>query len=101
MGFTEAEIMVHALESITASTYTVANVNAAIKAVAGYNTGMLCQLWTYGNYPLHIPNNEDYTVTPDNGKMVTAQGCTLISAVDPQVAAYRSAAGTAAMAPTS
>jgi hypothetical protein len=41
----------------------------------------------------------DYTVTPDNGKMVTAQGCTLISNVDPQIAAYRSAAGTAAMAP--
>jgi branched-chain amino acid transport system substrate-binding protein len=100
MGFTEAEIMVHALESITGSTYTVANVNAAIKAVADYNTGMLCQLWTYGPYPMHIPNNMDSTVTPDNGKMVTAQGCTLISSVDPQVAAYRSAAGTATMAPT-
>jgi branched-chain amino acid transport system substrate-binding protein len=101
MGFTEAEIMVHALESITASTYTVADVNAAIKAVADYNTGMLCQLWSYGSYPTHIPNNMDDTVTPDNGKMVTAQGCTLISAVDPQIAAYRSVAGTAAMAPTS
>ncbi len=101
MGFTEAEIMVHALESITASTYTVADVNAAIKAVADYNTGMLCQLWSYGSYPTHIPNNMDDTVTPDNGKMVTAQGCTLISAVDPQIAAYRSAAGTAAVAPAS
>ena len=34
---------------------------------------MLCQPWVYGDYPLHIPNNADYTVTPDNGKMVTAQ----------------------------
>jgi branched-chain amino acid transport system substrate-binding protein len=101
MGFTEAEIMVHALESISASTYTVANVNAAIKAISGFNTGMLCQLWTYGNYATHIPNNMDSTVTPDNGKMVTAQGCTLISSVDPQIASYRAAAGTAAMAPTS
>jgi branched-chain amino acid transport system substrate-binding protein len=101
MGFTEAEIVVHALESITGSTYTVANVNAAIKAVSDYNTGMLCQLWSYGSYPTHIPNNMDSTVTPDNGKMVTAQGCTLISNVDPQIAAYRSSAGTAAMAPTS
>ncbi len=32
--------------------------------------------WTYGKVALHIPNNTDYTVTPDNGKMVTAQGCT-------------------------
>jgi branched-chain amino acid transport system substrate-binding protein len=101
MGFTEAEIVVHALESISSSTYTVADVNAAIKAVSNYNTGMLCQLWTYGSYATHIPNNMDSTVTPDNGKMVTAQGCTLISSVDPQVAAYRSSAGTAQMAPAS
>src|SRR6266568_1209262 len=65
MGFTEAEIAVHALESVT------------------------------GGYTLHSPNNADYTVTPDNGKMTTAQGCTQISAVDPQIAQYRSAAGTA------
>ena len=40
----------------------------------------------------------DYTVTPDNGKFVEATnggGCTLISANDPQIAAYRSVAGTA------
>jgi branched-chain amino acid transport system substrate-binding protein len=101
MGFTEAEILVHALESITSGSYTVASVNAAIKAVSDFNTGMLCQLWSYGDYSLHIPNNMDSTVTPDNGKMVTAQGCTLISNVDPQIAAYRSAAGTAANAPSS
>jgi branched-chain amino acid transport system substrate-binding protein len=98
MGFTEAEIAVHALEAITGP-YTVANVNAAFKAVTNYNTGMLCQLWTYGSYAMHIPNNEDYTVTPDNGKMVTAQGCNQISSVDPQVAAYRKLAGVAALAP--
>ena len=92
MGFAEAEIMVHALEAVTGP-YTVQSVNAAIKAVSGFNTGMLCQGWTYGTYPLHIPNNEDYTVTPNNGRMVTAQGCTQISSVDPQIAAYRAAAG--------
>ncbi len=93
MGFAEAEILVHALRSVTGA-YTVASVNAAVKAVSGFDTGMLCQPWTYGSYPMHIPNNEDYTVTPDNGKMVTAQGCTLISPVNPQIAAYRKAAGT-------
>ena len=50
MGFTEAEIAVHALESITSGSYTVASVNSAFKAVSGFNTGMLCQLWTYGSY---------------------------------------------------
>jgi branched-chain amino acid transport system substrate-binding protein len=98
MGFTEAEIAVHALETITGG-YTVASVNAAFKDVSNFNTGMLCQLWTYGSYPLHIPNNEDYTVTPDNGKMKTAAGCSPISGVDPQIAAYRKSAGTAALAP--
>ncbi len=98
MGFTEAEIIVHALRTIKGP-YTVQSVNAAIKAVSNFNTGMLCQLWTYGAYPLHIPNNADYTVTPNNGKMVIAQGCTQISSVDPQIAAYRKAAGVAPTAP--
>jgi len=93
MGFAEAEIMVHALESVTGA-YTVASVNAAIKNVSNFDTGMLCQGWTYGNFPMHIPNNVDYTTTPDNGQMVTAQGCTPISSADPQIAAYRKVAGT-------
>src|SRR5215469_808079 len=93
MGFAEAEIMVHALESVKGA-YTVASVNAAIKAVKDFDTGMLCRGWTYGSYPMHIPNNVDYTTTPDNGQMVTAQGCTAISSADPQIAAYRAAAGT-------
>jgi len=97
MGFTEAEIAVHALESVTGA-YTVTSVNTAFKAVQGFDTGMLCQLWTYGSYPMHIPNNSDYTVTPDNGKMAQAQGCTQISSVDPQIATYRQAAGTAQLA---
>jgi branched-chain amino acid transport system substrate-binding protein len=102
MGFTEAELMVKALESVKGS-YTVASVNAAVKALKDVNTGMLCQQWTYGSYSMHIANNEDYTVTPDNGKMVIAPngGCTLISAVDPQIAQYRSEAGTAPADPTS
>ena len=98
MGFVNAEIAVHALETIKGP-YTVASVNKAFKDVTNFPTGMNCQAFTYGNYSEHIPNNMDYTVTPDNGKMVQAQGCTLISAVDPQIAAYRKIAGTAPMAP--
>ncbi len=103
MGFTEAELGVDALRSITSGVYTVATVNAAIKALKNVDTGMLCQAWTYGDYSTHIANNEDYTVTPDNGKMVIAPngGCTLISAVDPNIASYRAEAGTAALDPTS
>ncbi len=92
MGFTIGEIATHALESIKGA-YTVKSVNAAFEGVKDFNTGMLCQPWTYGNYPLHIANNVDYTVTPKNGQMVIAQGCTAISADDPRIAQYRKAVG--------
>jgi branched-chain amino acid transport system substrate-binding protein len=100
MGFVDAEIATHALEGIKGA-YTIASVSAAIKGVTNFNTGMLCQAFTYGNYSEHIPNNEDYTVTADNGVMVPYKGCTLISNVDPQIAAYRAIAGTAPLAPAS
>ncbi len=41
---------------------------------------------------MHIPNHTDYTVTPDNGKMKTVEGCTNISSSDPQIAQYLKAA---------
>jgi branched-chain amino acid transport system substrate-binding protein len=98
MGFVQGEVMTHALESITSGTYTIATVSAALKGVTNFNTGLLCQAFTYGDYSEHIPNNMDYTVTPDNGKFVEAAdgGCTLIPNTDPQIAAYRAIAGTAA-----
>src|ERR1700759_1772230 len=71
---------------------TIQSVNAAIIGIKDQKTELLCQPWTYGKVALHIPNNADYTTTPDNGKMVTAQGCTEISSADPQIAQYRSAA---------
>jgi branched-chain amino acid transport system substrate-binding protein len=92
MGFTMGEIATHALESVKGP-YTVQSVNKAFEAVKGFDTGMLCDPWTYGNYSFHIANNVDYTVTPENGKMVIAQGCTPISAADPQIAAYRKLTG--------
>jgi branched-chain amino acid transport system substrate-binding protein len=92
MGFTIAEIATHALEGVTGP-YTMQSVNKAFEAVKNFDTGMLCEPWTYGTYAFHIANNVDYTVTPENGKMVIAQGCTPISAADPQIAAYRKLTG--------
>jgi len=92
MGFTMGEIATHALESVKGP-YTVASVNAAFQGVKDFDTGMLCKPWTFGSYPLHIANNTDYTVTPNNGKMVIKQGCTAISSVDPQIAEYHKVAG--------
>ncbi len=94
MGYLLAKFSVGALETVRPP-YTIANVNAAFKAIKDQKNEFQCQPWVYGSYPLHIPNNSDFTTTPDNGKMVTAQGCTPISNADPQIAAYRAAAGEA------
>jgi branched-chain amino acid transport system substrate-binding protein len=94
MGFLDAELAVKALQTVKGA-YTVKSVNDAFKAIKDYKTAMLCKPFTYGNYSEHIPNNTDYTVTPSasGGTMVVAQGCTDISAADPQIAGYRKIAG--------
>ncbi|MGH2890355.1 MAG: hypothetical protein ACRDNJ_12075, partial [Solirubrobacteraceae bacterium] len=103
-GFAIGEIAVKALDTIKGP-YTIASVNKAFHNVMSYDTGVHCQQWTFGNYPLHIANNMDYTVTPKNGQMVPATNvpalskCLLISAKDPQIAQYRKVAGTAPLAP--
>jgi branched-chain amino acid transport system substrate-binding protein len=91
-GWVEAKFAVQALETIKGA-YAIKSVNAAFKAIKDYKTAMLCQPWTFGDYAFHIPNNADYTTTPSNGQMVTAQGCTAISSADPQIAAYHKLAG--------
>jgi branched-chain amino acid transport system substrate-binding protein len=94
MGFVLAKFLVEALDKVTGP-YTMASVNKAIVGINHYTTEMLCQPWVYGKLALHIPNNVDYTTTPDNGKMITAQGCTAISSADPQIAQYHKAAAAA------
>jgi branched-chain amino acid transport system substrate-binding protein len=91
-GWVEAKFAQQALSAIKGA-YTIKSVNAAFKAIKNYKTAMLCTPWTYGNYAFHIPNNTDYTTTPTNGQMLTAQGCTAISSNDPQIAAYHKIAG--------
>jgi branched-chain amino acid transport system substrate-binding protein len=84
MGFLEAEIATSALLTIHGP-YTPKTVNAAFVAVKNFNTSLLCKPWYYLKLPVHLPNNTDRTVTPDNGKMVLKQGCEPISAVEPVV----------------
>lgn len=92
MGFVLAKYAVKALEGVKGP-YTMKSVNHAFKGIRNYHSDMQCRPWTYGDYAFHIPNNVDYTTTPDNGQMRTAQGCTPISSADPQIAGYRKIAG--------
>ena len=90
-GFLLAKFLVQALDTVKGP-YTIKSVNSAIVAIKDYKSEMLCQPWVYGKLSMHIPNNADYTVTPENGKMITVQGCTAISSADPQIAQYHSVA---------
>jgi branched-chain amino acid transport system substrate-binding protein len=94
MGYLLGKFSVGALQTVKGA-YDIKSVNAAFKAIKDQKTELLCQPWVYGDYPLHIPNNADFTTTPENGKMVTAQPCFNVSSADPQIAQYRKSAGTA------
>jgi branched-chain amino acid transport system substrate-binding protein len=84
MGFVEAKIAVTALMGVKGA-YTTSSVNTAFVNVKDFKTDLLCKPWYYQKLPVHLPNNTDRTVTPDNGVMVQQQGCFAISPVDPEV----------------
>ncbi len=85
MGFLEAKIATDRMLSIKGP-ITRASVNQALGATKGYSSDLLCKPWYYETAPLHIPNNTDWTVTPQDGHMVQVQGCTAISSADPDIA---------------
>src|SRR5690349_13972754 len=89
MGFTMGQLLVQALESVKGDSYTIKTVNQAIQNLKGYKTDILCRPWYYGKAPLHIPNNVDWTTTPNNGKMVIKEQCFNISDADPSIAKVR------------
>ena len=89
MGFTMGQLLVQALESVKGDSYTIKTVNEAIQNLKGYKTDILCRPWYYGKAPLHIPNNVDWTTTPNNGKMVIKEQCFNIADADPSIAKVR------------
>ncbi|MGH2916763.1 MAG: ABC transporter substrate-binding protein [Solirubrobacteraceae bacterium] len=95
-GFVQGEFVVKALDTIKGP-YTIKSVNQAFVAAKDYKSAMMCKPWVYGNLPLHIPNNTDYTVTPHDNQMIQAEGCTAVSSADPQIAKYRSVASAAGL----
>jgi branched-chain amino acid transport system substrate-binding protein len=86
-GFLLGQLAVKGLLSIKSHVYTAQTVNAAFKALKNYKTDFLCKPWYFGP----LPNNTDYTVWPENGKMVLVpgSGCMKISSVDPLVKTVR------------
>jgi len=89
MGFSMAQFVVQALNSIKGEDYSLKSVNTAIKNVKNFKTDILCKPWYYGDAPLHIPNNTDWTTTPNKGKMVIKEQCFPISDADPAIKQVR------------
>ena len=89
MGFTAAQIATEAMLGIEGDEYTAETVNEAIKNVKNFETDILCEPWYYGDAPLHIPNNTDWTTTPQEGHMVIKEECFEISDVDPDIGKVR------------
>jgi branched-chain amino acid transport system substrate-binding protein len=88
MGFLLAKTATDRMLTIRGA-ITPASVNSALLETEGYKTDLLCEPWCYLEAPIHIRNNTDRTVTPQNGKMVRKEDCFDISADDPDVAKVR------------
>jgi branched-chain amino acid transport system substrate-binding protein len=88
MGYLMGRFMTEALESVEGD-YTLESVNEAVFNLKNVETDILCRPWYYGKAPLHIPNNVDWTTTPEDGKMVIEEDCFEISGDEPDIAKVR------------
>jgi len=88
MGYLMGRFMTEALESVEGD-YTLESVNEAVFNLKNIETDILCRPWYYGKAPLHIPNNVDWTTTPEDSKMVIEEDCFEISADEPDIAKVR------------
>ena len=87
-GFLQARITAEALAGIEGE-ITPETANAAIQAVKDFETDLLCRPWYFGEAPLHVPNNVDLTVTPQDGRMVQVEDCFPISDAEPAIKQVR------------
>jgi len=87
-GFLQARITAEALAGIEGE-ITPETANAAIQDVKDFETDLLCRPWYFGEAPLHVPNNVDLTVTPQDGRMVQVEDCFPISDAEPAIKQVR------------
>jgi branched-chain amino acid transport system substrate-binding protein len=81
MGFVAADIITTTLLQLPPDQLTQQGVNAAIRNIKNFQTDILCQPWYFGNLPVHVPNNVDRTVVPQDQKMVQQEDCFQIAAL--------------------
>jgi branched-chain amino acid transport system substrate-binding protein len=89
MGFLDGLFATTALLRVKGSV-TSKSYNAAVRGLKNIKSDILCKPWYVGNaLPYHIPNNTDRTVTYKSGKVVLAEKCFDIQAVDPELGQTR------------
>ena len=89
MGYLMGRFMTTALEDVEGDEYNIDTVNEAVFGLKNQETDILCEPWYYGEAPLHIPNNVDWTTTPKDGVMVIKEDCFEISGDEPDIAEVR------------
>jgi branched-chain amino acid transport system substrate-binding protein len=90
MGFIAAKMVTDVLQDVPEDQLDREGINKAIQEIKGYETDILCKPWYFQDMPVHVPNNTDWTVTPKDGKMVEAEGCTEIPATNEDMRTVRS-----------
>jgi branched-chain amino acid transport system substrate-binding protein len=81
MGFLDARIATQALLDQPDKEYTQKTVNEAFLNVKPFKTDILCKPWYFGKADVHVPNNTDYTIVPEDGKFVKKEDCFPIAAL--------------------
>jgi branched-chain amino acid transport system substrate-binding protein len=81
MGFLDARIATQALLDQPDKEYTAKTVNEAFREVKPVKTDFLCKPWYFGTGDVHVPNNTDYTIVPQDGKFVKKEDCFPIEAL--------------------
>ena len=76
MGFVAAKMFTDTVRKLPEDQLNKEGINKAILDIKNYKTDVLCKPWYFQKMDKHVPNNTDRTVTPKDGKMVEAEGCT-------------------------
>jgi branched-chain amino acid transport system substrate-binding protein len=81
MGFLDARLATQALLDQPDKEYTKTTVNEAFRDIKPFKTDVLCKPWYFGKADVHVPNNTDYTIVPQDGKFVKKEDCFDIAAL--------------------
>lgn len=81
MGFLSARLATQALLDQPDKEYTQKTVNTAFRDVKPTKTDFLCKPWYFGTGDIHVPNNTDYTIVPEDKKFVKKEDCFPIEAL--------------------